>query len=315
MILRKLGIRIIFGFFTLFLISVLVFVATNILPGDAARAILGRAATDESVAALQAKLGLDRPLFVQFYGWITGLMRGDFGQSLITNGSVWDFINTRLINTLTLLVTAGVIAIPLSFVIGILMAIKAGRAFDTFMNGFLITLAGIPEFVIGIILVLLLSTQIFHLLPPTALVPPGEMVWQNPIVLILPVLTLSCAVLPYLGRLVRAALIDALVAEYVVMARLKGLAPRVVLLRHAMRNSLIASIQASGLTLAYILGGAVIVEFIFQYPGLGSALQSAVASRDIYVIQAIVLIFSTGYIIFNMAADILTILLTPRLRG
>jgi len=315
MLLRKLGIRIIFGFFTLFLISVLVFVATNILPGDAARSILGRAATDEAVAALQAKLGLDQPLFAQFSGWITGLIQGNFGQSLITNGPVWDFINTRLVNSLTLLVASAVIAIPLSFLIGTLMAIRSGRAFDTLMNGFLLTLAGIPEFVIGIVLVLLLSTQVFHLLPPTALVPPGEMAWQNPSVLILPVLTLSCAVLPYLGRLVRAALMDALVSEYVVMARLKGLSPRVVLLRHAMRNSLIASIQASGLTLAYILGGAVIVEFIFQYPGLGSALQSAVASRDIYVIQSIVLIFSTGYIIFNMAADILTILLTPRLRG
>jgi len=314
-ILKKLAIRIIFGFFTLFLISVLVFFATNILPGDAARAILGRAATEEAVAALQARLGLDRPLLVQFLGWFSGLVRGDFGQSMISNGPVWAFIDMRLVNTLTLLVAAGLTAIPLAFLLGTLMAIRAGGGFDTLMNGFLLGIAGIPEFVVGIILILFLSTQVFHLLPPTSLVPPGELVWQNPLALILPVLTLSCAVLPYLGRLVRAALMDALVSEYVVMARLKGLSPRIVLLRHAMRNSLIASIQASGLTLAYILGGSVVVEFIFQYPGLGSALQAAVAQRDLYVIQAIVLIFSTGYIIFNMVADILTILLTPRLRG
>jgi peptide/nickel transport system permease protein len=186
--------------------------------------------------------------------------------------------------------------------------------FDNMTNGFLIGTAGIPEFVIGIMLVLLLSTQLLHLLPSTALVPPGQTVSENPRVLVLPVLTLTFAVMPYLARLIRASLMDALASEYVVTAKLKGLPPRVVILRHALRNSLVPSIQASALTLAYILGGAVVVEFIFQYPGLGSALQSAVAQRDIFVIQAIVLIFAVGYIAFNMAADMLTILTTPRLR-
>lgn len=315
MVWRKLLIRATLSLVTLILIAVLVFGATNVLPGDAARAILGRSATPEAVALLQAKLGLDRPLTVQFTTWFVKLAHGDLGQSLVTNGPVAALIGPRLINTLILLAATSLIALPLSLAVGTLMAVAHGRRFDTILNSLLIGIAGIPEFVIGIVLVLLLSTQLFHLLPPTAMMPPGQTAWENPVVLVLPVMTLTVAVLPYLGRLVRASLLDALASEYVVMARLKGLPPKVVLLRHAMRNSLIPSIQASALTLAYILGGAVVVEFIFQYPGLGSALQSAVASRDIYVIQSIALIFSCGYILFNMVADIATILLTPRLRS
>lgn len=303
------------GVFTLFLISLIIFFATNVLPGDAARAILGRSATPEAVAALQAQLGMDRPLLQQYLSWVVNLFHLDMGTSFISRGPVWDIVEPRLMNTLLLLAVTSVVALPVSFVVGTIMAIKPGRAFDNVMNGFLIGIAGIPEFVIAIILVLLLSTQVFHLLPSTALVPPGQSVLENPRVLVLPVLTLTFAVMPYLGRLIRASLMDALASEYVVTARLKGLSPRVVLLRHALRNSLVPSIQAAALTLAYILGGAVVVEFIFQYPGLGSALQAAVAQRDIFVIQAIVLIFAIGYITFNMMADILTILMTPRLRS
>lgn len=303
------------GVLTLLLISLIVFFATNVLPGDAARAILGRSATPEAVAMLKAQLGMDRPLVVQYLSWIGGLLHLDMGMSLISRGPVWDIVQPRLMNTLLLLAATSLVALPISFIIGIAMAIKPGGGFDTMTNGFLIGTAGIPEFVVAIILVLLLSTQVLHLLPSTALVPPGQSVLGNPQVLVLPAMTLTLAVLPYLGRLIRASLMDALASEYVVTARLKGLPPRVVLLRHALRNSLVPSIQASALTLAYILGGAVVVEFIFQYPGLGSALQSAVAQRDIFVIQAIVLIFAFGYIVFNMLADILTILMTPRLRG
>jgi peptide/nickel transport system permease protein len=303
------------GVFTLFLISLIIFFATNVLPGDAARAILGRSATPEAVTLLKAQLGMDRPLTVQYLTWIGGLLHLDMGMSFISRGPVWEIVRPRLVNTLLLLAVTSVVALPVSFVIGTVMAIKPGRTFDNVMNGFLIGTAGIPEFVIAIILVLLLSTQVLQLLPSTALVPPGQTVLQNPRILVLPVLTLTFAVMPYLGRLIRASLVDAMASEYVVTARLKGLSPRVVLLRHALRNSLVPSIQAAALTLAYILGGAVVVEFMFQYPGLGSALQSAVAQRDVFVIQAIVLIFAFGYIVFNVAADILTILMTPRLRS
>ncbi|MDG3579026.1 ABC transporter permease [Rhizobium sp. YJ-22] len=307
--------RSIYGLLTLVLISALIFVATNVLPGDAARAILGRSATPEAVAALQAQLGLDRPLVAQYAGWVADILHGNLGNSVVTKGPVWDLVGPRLTNSLVLLASTSLIALPLSFAVGILMAVRQGKWFDNTANGFLIGTAGIPEFVLAIVLILLLSTQVLQLLPPTAVLRPGQTVLQNPQVLVLPVMTLTLAIMPYLSRLIRASLIDALASEYVVTARLKGLPPRLILLRHALRNSLVPSIQGAALSLAYILGGAVVVEYIFQYPGLGSALQSAVSQRDLYVIQAIVLIFAFGYIVFNMIADMLTILMTPRLRS
>jgi peptide/nickel transport system permease protein len=306
--------RCLFGLVTLFLISVVIFVATNVLPGDAARAILGRSATPEAVAALQAELGLDRPLLAQYTGWVVNLLHMNLGNSVVTKGPVWDIVGPRLANSLLLLTCTSVVALPLSFLVGIVMAVCRDRWFDTIVNSLLIGIAGIPEFVIAIVLVLLLSTHLLHLLPPTAILRPGQTMFENMQVLVLPVMTLTLAIMPYLARLIRASLIDALASEYVVMARLKGLSPRVVLVRHALRNSLVPSIQGAALSLAYILGGAVVVEFIFQYPGLGGALQSAVSQRDLYVIQAIVLIFAFAYIVFNLLADMLTILMTPRLR-
>ena len=161
---------------------------------------------------------------------------------------------------------------------------------------------------------MLFSTQVFQILPPTSMVPAGSSLWQNPQVLVLPVMTLVMAILPYLSRLVRSALIDAMASEYVVIARLKGVKERDVIIRHALRNSLLPAIQGTALSLGYILGGAVVVEFIFQYPGMGTALRDAVGSRDLLVIQAVVLVFATGYVLFNLAADILSIIVTPRLR-
>lgn len=314
MLIRLLLKRSAMGLVTLFMISILIFAATNVLPGDAARAILGQSVTEEALAALRAQLGLDRPLPVQYLAWIGGLLQGDLGTSLMSKGPVAAIVLPHLQNTLVLLAAAATLAIPLSILTGAFMAMMRDRASDGLLNMVLIVIAGVPEFVTAILLVLLLSTQVFHLLPPTALVPTGASILDVPAVLVLPVLTLTLAVIPYLGRLVRASLLDALASEYVVMARLKGLSPRQVLFRHALRNSLVPTIQASALTLAYILGGSVVVEYMFQYPGLGSALQTAVATRDILTIQAIVLIFASGYIAFNILADTLTILMTPRLR-
>lgn len=315
MLLRLLLKRTALGLVTLLMISILIFFATNILPGDAARAILGQSVSEEALAALRAQLGLDQPIANRYLGWIAGLVQGDWGNSMMSKGPVSAIVVPHLKNTLVLLVVAAVVAIPLSILTGALMAMMRGKAADGALNMALIVLAGVPEFVTAILLVLLLSTQVFHLLPPTAMVPSGRSVLDAPQVLVLPVLTLTLAVVPYLGRLVRASLMDALASEYVVMARLKGLSPRIVLWRHALRNSLVPTIQASALTLAWILGGSVVVEYMFQYPGLGTALQTAVATRDILVIQAIVLIFATGYIAFNILADTLTILMTPRLRA
>jgi peptide/nickel transport system permease protein len=163
-------------------------------------------------------------------------------------------------------------------------------------------------------LVLLLAVGALRLFPAVSLVQPGDVPLANPGILVLPVLTLTLAIIPYLSRLIRASLIEALNSDYVIMARLKGLPTRTILIRHALRNALIPAVQGTALTLAYLLGGVVIVEFIFQYPGLGSALQEAVSQRNVPVLQAVVMFFATAFVLFNMAADILTVLLTPRLR-
>lgn len=314
MLIRLLLKRTALGVLTLFLISLLIFFATNILPGDAARAILGQNVSEEALAALRAQLGLDRPIAARYLAWILGILQGDWGQSVMSRGPVAAIVLPPLGNTLILMAAAASVAIPLSILTGAVMAMLRQSPADGILNTLLIVMAGVPEFVVAILLVLLLSTGVFHLLPPTALVPGGASILDVPGVLVLPVMTLTIAVMPYLGRLVRASLLDAMASEYVAMARLKGLPPRIVLLRHALRNSLVPTIQASALTLAYILGGSVVVEYMFQYPGLGTALQTAVAARDMLVIQAIVLIFATGYIGFNILADTLTILMTPRLR-
>lgn len=303
-----------FGILTLFIVSMIIFFATAVLPGDAARAILGSSATEAAIRQLQQELGLGRPIVAQYLSWLTQFFQGDFGRSVVTRGPVLDLVAPRLANSLLLLISSAAVAIPFSFLLGTIMATRPGRSFDRITNAFLMVMAGVPEFVIAILLILVFSTQVLQLLPSTAVVAPGETIWTNPSVLILPVMTITLSVTPYLSRVIRASLVDALASEYAMMARLKGLPNRTVLLRHALRNSLIPSVQASALTAAYIFGSAVVVEYLFQYPGLGTALHTAVGQRDIYTIQAIVLIISTGYIVFNLIADMLTIILTPRLR-
>lgn len=314
MLFRTIALRLMLGVATIIAVTIVIFAATNIIPGDAARAILGRAATPEAVAKLQAEMGLDRSFVVQYLSWLAGIFQFDLGQSLITRGPVLDLIAPRFTNTIVLLVVTACIAVPLSLAVGCLMALSKGRAFDNLANTALIVMAGVPEFIVGILLIVLFSTQVFQILPPTSMVQAGSSLWQQPKVLVLPVMTLVMAILPYLSRLVRSALIDAMASEYVVIARLKGLRERDVIIRHALRNSLLPAIQGTALSLGYILGGAVVVEFIFQYPGMGTALRDAVGSRDLLVVQAVVLVFATGYVLFNLCADILSIIVTPRLR-
>jgi peptide/nickel transport system permease protein len=302
------------GVVTLFVVSWIIFLATRLLPGDAAQVILGQQASPERVALLRADLGLDRSAWSQYSSWIGGVLTGDFGTSLSTGGSAWERIAPRLENSASLLLATSLIAIPLSFLVGILAALRPNGWLDTVINFVSITLAGLPEFVIGIGLVLGFSTTFWKIFPATSIVTDGSNPFTRPSIVVLPVVTLVLAVIPYLGRLIRASLIDSLNSEYVVAARLKGLSPRVVLLRHALPNGLAPSIQATGLTLSFLLGGVVVIEFLFQYPGLGSLLLTAIDQRDIILIQSIVLIFAAGYVLFNLVADVLTMLVTPRLR-
>jgi peptide/nickel transport system permease protein len=304
------------GFSVLILIgvSLLVFIATQALPGDPAQSILGHAAAPDQIAALRQELGLDRSLFVQYLDWAWGLLRGDLGVSLASRQPVDSIVADRAQNSLALVVLSAGIAIPLSILIGTIAAVRRDRAFDHTSQILLLVLTALPDFVIGLALLLMLSTQVLTWLPAVALIPPGESAFLHPKELALPVLTLVLAVVPYLARLQRAALLDVLGSEYVQMARLKGIPEYLVIRRHALRNALVPLIQGSALTLIYLTGGIVTVEYLFAYPGLGSALTDAVKARDMPVVQGIVLLFAAAYVVFNLAADLLTVYVSPRLR-
>jgi peptide/nickel transport system permease protein len=295
-------------------VSILVFAATQALPSDPAVQILGRSAAPEQLEALRQELGLDRPLVTQYLHWIGDLLKGSLGDSLATREPVASLVADRAVNSLALVLVAAGIAVPLALLIGTIGAVRRDRAFDHVSQLVLLVLTAVPEFVIGLLLLVLLATSVVKWLPAVAIIPPGESAFSHPKELALPVLTLVLAVVPYLARLHRGAMMDVLQSEYVQMARLKGLPERIVIRRHALRNALVPAVQGTALTLIYLTGGVVTIEYLFAYPGLGSALAAAVQSRDLPVVQGIVLLFAAAYVLFNLAADILTVFLSPRLR-
>ena len=298
----------------LFGVSVLIFLATQALPGDPAVQILGHTATPEQLDALRKQLGLDQPLLDQYLTWLGNVLTGSLGQSLTSPQSVSSLLVDRGLASLALVLSSALIAIPLAILLGSFGAMRRDRPLDHATQGIFLVLTALPEFVIGLGLLILLGTTVFTLLPPVALIPSGGAAFSHPRELALPVITLVLAVLPYLTRLQRAAMIDVLESDFVQMARLKGLPERTVVRRHALRNSLVPVVQGSALTLIYLTGGIVAIEYLFAYPGLGSALTTAVAGRDLPVVQAIVLLLASVYVIVNLLADLLTVLLVPRLR-
>jgi peptide/nickel transport system permease protein len=306
--------RLAFGVLTLLVISIVIFLATAVLPGDVATAVLGQRATPQSIAVIRDQLHLDDPLPAQYGHWLGGVVQGDFGQSFATKSSVTDLVVPRAISTLLLMAITALIAVPISVAVGAFAATRPRGVVDALVNGLSVTLAALPDFVLALGLVLVFSTTVLTLLPAVILVSPGFAVLSDPAGMVLPVLTLVLTMLPYLVRLVRASVLDALQSDYVAAAELRGAHPRVVLIRHALRNSLAPAVQATALSLGILLGGTVVVEFIFQYPGLGAGLAEAVTQRDVPVVQATCLIFAAGWIAFNLLADIVTVLISPRLR-
>jgi peptide/nickel transport system permease protein len=306
--------RLLLGIVVLILVSAVVFLATQALPGDPARAILGRSATPASLAALRRQLHLDQPALEQYWTWVTGLLRGNLGNSLAAQEPVTTLLGPRLVNSAVLVALAAVVSIPLSIAIGSWAAFKREKAFDVVSSNLLLVLAALPEFVVAVVLVLLLATTVFHVLPAISTVPPGYRPWNNWTALVLPTLTLVIAVAPYVARIMRASMIEVLESDYVEMARLKGLPERTVLLRHALPNALGPVFQVIALNLAYLAGGIIVVEYVFNYTGVGSAIQEAVINHDLPVIQALAMLIAAVYVVLNLLADVATILVTPRLR-
>ena len=310
MIVRRLLVSVII----IWLVATVVFLATQALPGDAARAILGREATPDRLAALQLKLGTNRPILEQYTSWLGRLLHGNLGDSLANGRSVASFLGPLVLNSLVLMALAALISTVGALAIGVWTAARRDTVFDHVNTALTLVIAALPEFVIGIALIWVFAIGVFHLLPAVYLGAPGDPTWNHPTALVLPTLTLVLAVAPYLTRMMRGTTIEVLESAYVQQAELKGLPARTVLFRHAVPNALGPVIQVVALQFAWLAGGVVIVEYLFHYPGIGSAVVDAVNTRDLPVVQALALFFGLFYVVVNLIADVMTLVLNPRVR-
>jgi peptide/nickel transport system permease protein len=302
------------GIVTLFVVSVVVFLATQVLPGNAAYAVLGRTATPARLHALEVQLHLNRGLFDQYWIWLSGLLTGSPGTSLANGQGVWGQVYPRLINSAGLVFISGAIGSFLGVALGAVAALRKGGWLDRVTSVTLLGVTSLPEFVVGIGLIVLLATVVTHVLSAVSLLPPGTYFWDAPSLLVLPVATLVIVIVPYIFRMTRAAMIEALESDYVEMARLEGLSPVRVVVMHALPNAIPPVIQVIGLTYLYLAGGIVVVEFLFNYPGIGQGLVYAVQDRDIPMVQLIVVMLAAFYIFMNILTDIIALLATPRRR-
>jgi len=306
--------RIAFGVVTLFLVSVVVFVATEVLPGNAAYAVLGRSASPARVRALEIAMHLNRGIFDQYWVWISGIFTGRLGNSLVNGLPVWGFVEPRIVNSAVLVVLAGAIGAVVGVALGAVAALRKDGWFDHVTSVVVLAVTSLPEFVVAIALIILLSTVVWHLFPAVSLLPPGTYAWDAPSLLVLPVATLVIVIVPYIFRMMRAATVEALESDYVEMARLKGVPEWRIVLMHALPNAVAPTIQVIGLNFLYLAGGIVIVEYVFNFPGIGQGLVDAVSTRDIPVIQFIVLVLAAFYVVVNIVTDVIALLATPRRR-
>ncbi len=299
--------------YTLLVVSILVFGLTQILPADAAVTLLGENATPEALAAVRQRLGLGDPAWLQYWHWLSGLLQGDFGTSMRTDQPVGPAMFTALGRSLMLggcsLMLMLVIAVPL----GMWAALRRGKAADVVSS--LISYLGVslPEFVTATLLLIVVADRL-KLLPATGYVAPGENLVESIRHLILPVLTVSLILVAHVSRMVRSETIDVLNSDYIRAARLKGLPPRIVLLRHVLRNALLPTITIVALDVGYLLGGIIVVEEIFAIPGIGRQIIVAITTRDLPSIQAGAVIMAATYAIANTLADIAYVMIDRRIR-
>ncbi|WP_175890014.1 ABC transporter permease [Burkholderia cepacia] len=298
---------------TLLIVSAIIFMITNLLPGDAAQAALGQSATPETVAALRQQFGLDMPAHVRYAHWLAGLMHGDFGRSLSGDMPVSEMIGGRLPKSLTLAAITTAVSVPIALLLGILAAVKRESLVDRVISLGTLSLVATPEFLIATVAVLVFAVKLRWL---SALSYSGEIESLHDFLraYAMPVLTLCAVVIAQMARMTRAAVIEQLSASYVEMAVLKGASPARVVLRHALPNAIGPIANAIALSLSYLLGGVIVVETIFNYPGLASLMVDAVSNRDFPLVQACTMIFCVAYLTLVLFADLCSIVSNPRLR-
>jgi peptide/nickel transport system permease protein len=312
---RVAGRRLCFGVLTLWMVSVLIFAATQVLPGNAAVAILGHNSSATAVRALDARLHLNQPVVSQYLSWLGRMLTGHPGTSLVTGQPVWSVVGPRLANSAVLVVVAGLLGTLIGVVLGAVSALRRNSVFDHVVSVVSLAATALPEFIVAILLIIVFATVVVKLFPAVSLVPQGQYAWQTPKLLILPVATLVIVIVPYILRMMRAATIEALESEYVEMARLKGLPTWRVVIGHALPNAVAPTIQVVGLTFLYLAGGIVVVEYVFAFPGIGQGLVNAVSDRDIPEIQFIVLALASFYVVVNIITDLIALAASPRHRG
>ncbi|QIE48068.1 ABC transporter permease (plasmid) [Pseudohalocynthiibacter aestuariivivens] len=304
--------RLLVGCMTLFVVTIIIFGAIEMLPGDIATEVLGQAATEESLNAFREKYDLNRSLPARYLSWLGGAVTGDFGISLANQRPISELIGQRAANTFFLAGYAAAIAVPIAVVSGMLAALYNGSVFDRMLSSSTLAAISFPEFFIAYILILIFSVALGWF-PSLANVDSNMGLGERLYLTFLPAMTLTLIVLAYMMRMTRAAILNLLALPYIEMAHLKGMKRWRVIAVHALPNALAPIINVIALNLAYLIVGVVLVEVVFVYPGLGQILVDAVSNRDVTVVQAACLIFAATYILLNLAADILSIIANPRL--
>lgn len=298
---------------TLLIVSFIVFSATSLLPGDTATILLGQAATPEAVAGLRTAMHLDDPALLRFVRWLVGLLHGELGTSYANNMAIADLIGPRFVNSMKLAGITTIIAVPLALTLGISSAMLRGTLYDRAVTILTIGVISVPEFMIATLAVLLFAVYL-KWLPALSLVSEVHTLFDVLRVYAMPVIALTFVVSAQMIRMSRAAVIETLDTPYVEMALLKG-APRMrIVLRHALPNALGPIVNAVALSLSYLVGGVIIVETIFNYPGIAKLMVDGVATRDLPLIQTCAMIFCVGYLLLITTADIIAIMSNPRLR-
>lgn len=298
---------------TLLIVSFTIFLATMMLPGDVAQILLGQAATPEAVAGLRKAMHLDEPAIFQFLKWLSGLASGDLGRSYANNMPIATLIGDRLANSLKLAAATTAIAVPLALMLGITAAINRNSLYDRIISGLTIAVISVPEFLLATLAVLVFAVYL-RWLPALSLANETKTFADLLRIYALPVITLTFGVSAQMIRMTRAAVIETLNTPYVEMAMLKGASRRRKVLWHALPNALGPIVNAIALSLSYLLGGVIIVETIFSYPGIAKLMVDAVSTRDLPLIQSCAMIFCVGYLVLVTIADIIAIVSNPRLR-
>ena len=308
MVLQRFGL----GLLTLFVVSIIIFVGVEFLPGDIAEALLGQGASPENVAALRHELGLDRPAHIRYIDWWAGVMQGDLGTSLANRRDIAELITFRLSNTLFLALTAAAISVPLALILGVLAALYRNSIYDRSVNVVTLGAVSAPEFLTAYVLILYFSVTLGWF-PSLSNIDANTPFIEKLHQATLPAVTLMAVILAYMMRMVRASIINLLASAYIEMAHLKGMPKLRVIVKHALPNAWAPIANIIAISLAYLVVGVVVVEVVFIYPGLGQLMVDSVSNRDIPVVQACAMIFAGTYILLNLTADIVSICTNPRL--